>query len=347
MTVKRGSIPDAPAPASSASGEPALRAIELRVPAELAGERLDAVLARLLPQHSRTRIKGWIEGGRITVDRCACRPRDPAPAGARVTVLLAEATRAEEVLPESIPLEAVYEDRDLLVIDKPAGLVVHPGAGNPRHTLQNALLGRDPRLAGLPRAGIIHRLDKDTSGLLLVARTAEAHTSLTRQLQARTVSRVYLAVCTGVMTAGGTIDLPIGRHRSDRVRMAVRSDGRAAVTHFRVVERFRAHSLLRVELETGRTHQIRLHLAHLHHPIVGDPVYGGRFARPRGVSDALADTLRGFKRQALHAAALSVEHPRSGKRLTFESPVPADFERLLSVLRADARAAAAESRRAR
>ncbi len=347
MTVKRGSIPDAPAPASGASGEPAARALELRVPAELAGERLDAVLARLLPQHSRTRIKGWIEDGRITLDRRACRPRDPAPAGARVNVAIAEEAPAGEVLAEDIPLTVAYEDRDLLIVDKPAGLVVHPGAGNPRHTLQNALLGHDPRLAALPRAGIIHRLDKDTSGLLLVARTAEAHTSLTRQLQARTVAREYLAVCTGVVTAGGTIDLPIGRHRSDRVRMAVRSDGRAAVTHYRVAERFRAHSLLRVSLETGRTHQIRLHLAHLHHPIVGDPVYGGRFARPRGVSDALAATLRGFKRQALHAAALTVDHPRSGRRLTVESPVPGDFEQLLSVLRADARDAAAESRRAR
>jgi 23S rRNA pseudouridine1911/1915/1917 synthase len=240
------------------------------------------------------------------------------------------------VLPEPIALRLVHEDRDLYVVDKPAGLVVHPGAGNPRHTLQNALLGLDPKLAVLPRAGLIHRLDKDTSGLLLVARTPEAQTALARQLMARTISREYLAVCVGVMTGGGTIDEPIGRHRHDRVRMTVRADGRPAVTHYRVLERFRAHTYLGVKLETGRTHQIRLHLSHLRFPIVGDPVYGGRFARPRGVTDALAGTLRDFKRQALHAATLGLDHPRSAKRLTLQSPVPADFAGLLAALREDA-----------
>ncbi len=347
MSAKRGSIPDAQTPAGGAAPPAAPPTIELCIPAARAGERLDAVLAQLMPHHSRTRIQGWMQAGRITVDRRICRPRDRAPPGARVSVRVEEEPRAVPVAPESLPREVVYEDRDVLVIDKPAGLVVHPGAGNPRHTLQNALLGRDPGLASLPRAGLIHRLDKDTSGLLVVARSAEAHTSLTRQLQARTISREYLAVCAGVVTAGGTIDLPIGRHRRDRVRMAVRSDGRAAVTHYRVLERFRAHSLLRVQLETGRTHQIRLHLAHLRHAIVGDPVYGGRFARPRGASDALADLLRGFKRQALHAAALSFEHPRSGKRISLASPATADLERLLAALRADAHAAAGGSRPAR
>jgi 23S rRNA pseudouridine1911/1915/1917 synthase len=223
-----------------------------------------------------------------------------------------------------------------LVVDKPVGLVVHPGAGNRSHTLQNALLGRDPTLAGLPRAGIIHRLDKDTSGLLVVARTPEAHTSLTRQLMARTVAREYLAVCVGVMTSGGTVDEPIGRHRSDRLRMAVRQDGRPAVTHYRVLERFRAHTYLNVKLETGRTHQIRLHLSHLHYPIAGDQVYGGRFAQPKGASQRLLETLRGFKRQALHAASLSLDHPRSGKRLSLQSAVPPDFAELLAALREDA-----------
>jgi 23S rRNA pseudouridine1911/1915/1917 synthase len=212
---------------------------------------------------------------------------------------------------------------------------VHPGAGNPRHTLLNALLALDPKLSLVPRAGLVHRLDKDTSGLLVVARTLEAHTALSRQLLARTVSREYLAVCVGVMTGGGTIDQPIGRHRSDRLRMTVRSDGRAAVTHYRVLERFRAHTYLGVKLETGRTHQIRLHLSHLRYPIVGDPVYGGRFGPPRGAADSLVDTLRAFKRQALHAATLAFDHPRSAKRLTLHSPVPPDFAQLLAALRED------------
>jgi len=245
-----------------------------------------------------------------------------------------------EVQPEAIALRLVHEDADVLVIDKPAGLVVHPGAGNPRHTLQNALLGLDPTLAAMPRAGLIHRLDKDTSGLLVVARTPEAQTSLSRQLEARTMGREYVAVCVGVMTGGGTIDEPIGRHRGDRLRMAIRVSGRPAVTHYRVLERFRAHTYLSVKLETGRTHQIRLHLSHIKYPIVGDPVYGGRFGLPRGATLRLIDTLRGFKRQALHAATLGFEHPRSGERLTLQSPVPPDFAQLLGVLREDARDAA-------
>jgi 23S rRNA pseudouridine1911/1915/1917 synthase len=241
-----------------------------------------------------------------------------------------------EVLAEAIPLNVVYEDEEVLVIAKPAGLVVHPGAGNARHTLQNALLGRDPTLAALPRAGIVHRLDKDTSGLLVIARTPRAQTALSRQLLSRAVARDYLAVCVGVMTGGGTVDEPIGRHRSDRLRMAIRSDGRPARTHYRVLERFRGHTYLRVKLDTGRTHQIRVHLAHLKHPLVGDPVYGGRLARPRGSGEALIAALRGFKRQALHAAALAFDHPVSGERLSFEAPLPADFTTLLAALRTDA-----------
>ncbi len=314
--------------------------IDLEIPAELAGQRLDSALARLLPEHSRTRIKGWIDAGQVQVGRLPCKPRDVVSAGSRVHVRMQIVPPPSTVGPETIALKLVHEDRDVWVVDKPAGLVVHPGAGNPAHTLQNALLGRDPALAALPRAGIIHRLDKDTSGLLVIARTPEAQTSLSRQLLARTVSREYLAVCAGVMTGGGTIDEPIGRHRTDRLRMAVREDGRPAVTHYRVLERFRAHTYLRVKLETGRTHQIRLHLAHRRYPIVGDPVYGGRFARPRGAGDHLAETLRAFKRQALHAATLAFDQPRTGKRLTLQTPVPQDFARLLDALREDAQAAA-------
>jgi 23S rRNA pseudouridine1911/1915/1917 synthase len=314
--------------------------IDLKIPPELAGCRLDSALARLLPQHSRTRIKGWIEAGAVLVGRQRLRPRDPVAAGARVRVHMRPEEPNPKVLPEVIALRLAYEDADLLVIDKPAGLVVHPGAGNPSHTLQNALLGLDSALAKLPRAGLIHRLDKDTSGLLVVARTAEAQTSLSRQLLARTMSRIYLAVCVGVMTGGGTVDAPIGRNRSDRLRMAVRESGRPAVTHYRVIERFRAHSYLSVQLETGRTHQIRLHLSHLKYPIVGDPVYGGRLAQPRGASQGLLTTLRAFKRQALHAAALGFDHPRTGKRLGLQSAVPEDIHRLLLALREDAGAAA-------
>jgi 23S rRNA pseudouridine1911/1915/1917 synthase len=310
--------------------------IDLEIPAELAGQRLDSALARLLPAHSRTRIKGWIEAGQVLVGRLPCKPRDVVEAGARINVRMSAAPPQMGVQPELIPLTLLHEDRDVLVIDKPVGLVVHPGAGNPSHTLQNALLGMDPSLASLPRAGIVHRLDKDTSGLLVVARTEKAHTSLSRQILARTVAREYLAVCAGVMTSGGTIDEPIGRHRADRLRMAVRANGRPAITHYRIIERFRAHTFLTVKLETGRTHQIRLHLSHLKYPLVGDPVYGGRFALPRGATAPLIDMLRGFKRQALHAAALSFDHPRTGKRLSLASPVPADLAALLAVLRTDA-----------
>jgi 23S rRNA pseudouridine1911/1915/1917 synthase len=310
--------------------------IDLEIPKELAGQRLDSALARLLPEHSRTRIKGWIDAGQVQVGRLPCRPRDVVNAGSRVHVRMTLETPATTVLPEAIALDVVHEDSDVLVIDKPAGLVVHPGAGNPRHTMQNALLGRDPSLAALPRAGIIHRLDKDTSGLLVVARTPRAHTALGRQLLARSVVREYLAICVGVMTGGGTVDEPIGRHRSDRLRMAIRSDGRPARTHYRVLERFRGHTYLRVKLDTGRTHQIRVHFAHLKHSLVGDPVYGSRLARPRGAGDALLEALRGFKRQALHAAALAFDHPLSGERLAFEAPPPADFAAVLRALRADA-----------
>ena len=326
---------------------PEFNVVDFTIPPELAGQRLDSALARLMPEHSRTRIKGWIEDGAVRVDRRACKPRDIVEAGSQVRVqtMPAEAARPE-ILPEAIALRLVHQDRDVLVIDKPAGLVVHPGAGNPRHTLQNALLGFDPKLAALPRAGLIHRLDKDTSGLLVVARTPEAQTSLSRQLEARTMAREYVAACVGVMTGGGTVDEPIGRHRGDRLRMAIRVSGRPAVTHYRVLERFRAHTYLSVKLETGRTHQIRLHLSHIKYPIVGDPVYGGRFGLPRGATPVLIDALRGFKRQALHAATLGFDHPRSGERLILQSAVPPDFAQLLAVLREDARAAASDATQA-
>ena len=309
----------------------------LKIPEESAGQRLDQALAALLPDYSRSRLKGWIESGEVQVDGTVRRPRDRVLGGEAI-VVRARLVEQTEAAPQSIPLERVHEDPHVFVIDKPAGLVVHPGAGNPDQTLQNALLALDPALATLPRAGIVHRLDKDTSGLLIVARTVPAHTALVRMLEAREVHREYEAVARGVMTAGGTVDAPIDRHPVDRVRMAVRADGREAVTHYRVIRRYRAHTHVRVELETGRTHQIRVHLSHAGYPLVGDKVYGGRLAMPKGASEELRQALREFPRQALHAARLKLAHPVTGRPLECVSPLPADMRALLEVLGRDAAA---------
>jgi 23S rRNA pseudouridine1911/1915/1917 synthase len=245
---------------------------------------------------------------------------------------------------EDIALDILYEDDAVFVLDKPAGLVVHPGAGNPAGTLVNALLHRDPALATLPRAGIVHRLDKDTSGVMVVARTLPAHTALVAQLSARDVHRQYLAVVVGALVAGGTAEGAIDRHPRDRLRMAVREDGREAVTHYRLRERFRAHTALECRLETGRTHQIRVHMAHLKHPIVGDPLYGGPLKLPRGATPELVEALRGFRRQALHAEVLEFAHPLTGAPVRCSAPVPADLRDLLQALRADAAVHAEQGR---
>ncbi|HKU88635.1 MAG TPA: 23S rRNA pseudouridine(1911/1915/1917) synthase RluD [Steroidobacteraceae bacterium] len=306
----------------------------LEFPPELAGRRLDQALAALLPQYSRTRIQRWIEEGAVRVNGLAPRARDVVVGGEAATV---EARQADEtsVAAEKLPLDIVHQDAAIIVIDKPPGVVVHPGAGNREHTLQNALLAHDPKLRRVPRAGLVHRIDKDTSGLLVVARTVEAQTALVAALAAHEVEREYLALCTGAMTGGATVDEPIGRHRTQRIKMAVRSDGRAAVTHYRIEKRFRAHTLARVRLETGRTHQIRVHLAHVGYPIVGDPVYGGRRRLPAGATPELVAALAGFRRQALHAARLEFVHPKSGKQASFEAPLPQDFRQLLGVLERD------------
>jgi 23S rRNA pseudouridine1911/1915/1917 synthase len=253
----------------------------------------------------------------------------------KVNVLIEPEVSVE---PEAIDLEVVYEDDQVFVINKPIGLVVHPGAGNPAGTLQNALLHRDPALANLPRAGLVHRIDKDTSGLLVIARTPEAHASLVEQIEAREIDRVYEAVCVGVMTSGGTVDAPIGRHATDRTRMTIRSDGRESVTHYRVISRFRAHTHVRVQLETGRTHQIRVHLAHIHYPLVGDAVYGGRLILPKGAGPELVSCLRTFKRQALHAGHLEFTHPVTGKPVACEAPLPEDMRQLIKLLASDTKA---------
>ncbi len=310
------------------------RTHSLALPAELAGLRLDQALARALPQYSRARLQDWLEAGAIEVDGRRLRAKDKVFGGEQVRIE-ARLEVDQQVAPEEMPLEIVFKDRALIVINKPPGLVVHPGAGNASHTLQNALLALDPKLAVVPRAGLVHRLDKNTSGLLVVARSLEAHTALVAALAEREVERHYIALCTGVMTGGGTIDEPIGRHRSQRTKMAVRADGRPSVTHYRLMKRFRAHTLVHVQLESGRTHQIRVHLAHIGYPVVGDPVYGGRRRIPAGAGPGLVAALEDFKRQALHAARLKLEHPTTGKEMEWEAPLPEDMAHLVKVLEAD------------
>jgi 23S rRNA pseudouridine1911/1915/1917 synthase len=305
-----------------------------RVPAEAAGNRLDVVLADMFPQFSRSRLQAWLREGGILVDGVIAKPRRRVAGGERVDVDVALPEASQDVA-EPLPLDVVFEDPDLLVINKPAGLVVHPAAGNPSGTLLNALLYYAPELAGLPRAGIVHRLDKDTTGLLVVARTLEAHKSLVEQLQVRSMGREYDAVVQGCPVAGGAIDEPIGRHPKDRKRMAVVAAGKPAVTNYRVRDRFRSQSRLRVRLETGRTHQIRVHMAHIGHPLLGDRTYGGRPKVPAGADAEVLKGLQGFPRQALHAGALEVEHPRSGERVAWTAPLPDDMTHLIELLKKD------------
>ena len=305
---------------------------EAVIPQESAGQRLDQALAALFPEYSRARLQRWLKAGMLVVDDTSPKGRTPVQGGERI-VIDAELEQEGPVLAESIPLDVVAEDDDVLVLNKPAGLVVHPGAGNPDGTLQNALLHHAPSLAAIPRSGIVHRLDRDTTGLMVVAKTLTAHAALVEQLQTRSMGREYLALVNGQFTAGGTVDAPLGRHPRDRLRMAVRNDGKPAVTHYRMVERFAAHTLLRCKLESGRTHQIRVHMASIQHPIVGDPLYGGRLRLPPGGDETINQALRSFLRQALHAEALTLIHPQTGETCRWEAPMPADFAELLEVLR--------------
>jgi 23S rRNA pseudouridine1911/1915/1917 synthase len=294
------------------------------LPAAAAGQRFDVALARALPQFSRARLRAWIDEGRVTEDGRTALPTRKVRGGEEVVVRASSLPQETDLAPEAIALAIAYEDDALLVVDKPAGLVVHPGAGNWAGTLANALLHHAPQLSGVPRAGIVHRLDKDTSGLMVVAKTLSAHTALVRQLQVRRVTRQYLALATGDIARGDTIDAPIGRHPTRRTTMAVVPSGKSARTHFEVMERFGNATLIRCRLETGRTHQIRVHLASLGHPLVGDPAYGRKGPIP-------------FSRQALHAARLALEHPMTGRVLACESPLPRDFADLLASLRDNAR----------
>ncbi len=312
------------------------QAIQLHasVPTELGGQRLDQVAAQVFPEHSRSRLSAWIKDGSLTVDGGVLRPRDIVYGGA-VLELKAEQEAQGDWVAQDIALNIVYEDEHLLVLDKPSGLVVHPAAGHADGTLLNALLHHAPDLVNVPRAGIVHRLDKDTTGLMVVAKTLEAQTKLVAQLQARSVSRIYEAIVIGVITSGGKIDAPIGRSSAQRQRMAVIDGGKPAVSHYRVLERFRSHTHARIKLETGRTHQIRVHMTHVGFPLVGDPVYAGRFRIPPAASATLVETLKQFPRQALHARFLELDHPVTGARMKWESPLPDDLVWLLTLLRQD------------
>lgn len=309
------------------------------VPEELAGKRFDIVLAALAPEFSRARHQRWIREGLATVSHRTRRPRDPVEAGDLIELHPPAEPAASPSLPaQYIPFAVRHEDDEVIVVDKPAGMVVHPGAGRPDRTLVNALLHHDPGLAAIPRAGLVHRLDKDTTGLVVVARTLAAHKSLVDQLAARTMGREYLAVVRGRVIAGGVVERPIGRHPGHRTRMAVvAKGGRRAITHYRVEIRYRAHTALSVRLDTGRTHQIRVHLAHLGFPVVGDPDYGGRAGPEAGASPDLAAAIRRFSRQALHARRLSLRHPATGVECEWTAPPPADLEALLSALAEDSR----------
>ena len=305
------------------------------VPDSCLGKRLDQTLAIMFPDYSRSRLKDWILAGSVIVnDEVLTRAREKMYGGESI-VINAQVEAEERFEAQNIALDIVYEDDDILVINKPAGLVVHPGAGNPDGTVLNALLHHYPAIKIVPRAGIVHRLDKDTTGLMVVATTIAAQTNLVEALQLREITREYEAVANGLMTAGGLVDEPIGRHATKRTHMAVTISGRPSVTHYRVMEKYRLHTRLRLRLETGRTHQIRVHMAHITHPLVGDPVYGGRPRPPKNSTPELLTKLRSFKRQALHAAMLSLYHPITGEPMTWHADLPDDFVELVELLQAD------------
>jgi len=311
--------------------------LRAEIPESLDAARLDQALAQLFPQYSRSRLQQWVKGGFVLVDQTKLRAKDKVHTGQQIVVEVQDTVQGEWQA-EAIPLDILYEDAQLIVINKPVGLVVHPAVGNQSGTLLNALLHHAPELEKVPRAGIVHRLDKDTSGVLVIARDITAHKYLVEQLQARAFEREYAAVVNGVLTAGGTIETNIGRHPLQRKKMAVvNTGGKPAITHYRVEQRYRAHTLVKVNLETGRTHQIRVHMAHIHHPLIGDQTYGGRLKLPAGCSEALTEMLRRFKRQALHARSLGLQHPKTGEQVSWQAPIPEDMQNLITVLAEDAR----------
>ena len=310
--------------------------IIVTVPEALHGKRLDQALAQLCPEHSRARLQNWIKVGNVTVNGKPLRQREAVNAGEQISLLPIFETQADAPR-QAIPLDIIHADDEIIILNKPPGLIVHPGAGNPEQTLLNALLYYDGTLEKVPRAGIIQRLDKDTSGIMVVARTPTSHTYLVEQMQQRKIQRTYQAIVTGVMTAGGTVNAPIGRHPVQRKRMAVVERGKPAVSHYRIITKYRSHTHIQVTLESGRTHQIRVHMAHIHYPIVGDPVYAGRLRLPKNASPRLHEALRTFPRQALHAFQLGFVHPATGQEISFTAPLPADILDLLQLLQDEER----------
>ncbi|MDO7258238.1 23S rRNA pseudouridine(1911/1915/1917) synthase RluD [Haemophilus influenzae] len=309
--------------------------LSAEVQPEQMGQRLDQTLAELFPEYSRSRLKTWIEADLVKLnDRITNIPREKVLGGERIEIIVEveDETRFEA---ENIPLNIVYEDDDIIVINKPKDLVVHPGAGNPNGTVLNALLYHYPPISEVPRAGIVHRLDKDTTGLMVVAKTIPAQTKLVRDLQKRKITREYEAVASGIMTKGGTVDQPMARHATKRTLMAVHPMGKPAVTHYRIMENYRNYTRLRLRLETGRTHQIRVHMAHIAHPLLGDQTYGGRLRPPKNAREDFMEVLRNFKRQALHAVMLRLAHPITGEMMEWYAPLPDDFVELLNALKAD------------
>jgi 23S rRNA pseudouridine1911/1915/1917 synthase len=305
------------------------------IPREYHNQRIDSVLAALIPDYSRSQLSQWIKNGCIQINQNPCKPKDKVQAESIVHLavdLITTPDSFELCAPEPIPLTIIYEDEDVLVLNKPPGLVVHPGAGNKEHTLINALVHHEPKLQHVPRAGIIHRLDKDTTGLLIVAKTLAAHTALIRQMQERTIQRHYLTLVEGHVISGGVIDTGYGRHPRNRLKMAVSGQGRQAITHYFINKQYGDYTVLDVQLMTGRTHQIRVHMAHINHPVIGDPLYGRRARIPTEMDEALKTRLQGFKRQALHARFISFYHPKTGEELKLTASLPEDFDNLLSAM---------------
>ena len=306
--------------------------LQIIIPERMSGQRLDAVLSELLPDLSRSKIVAWIKSGKASINNKSFKPKDKA-LGNEIVYLSIDQKEKISWTPEKIPLEIVFEDAEIIVINKPFGLVTHPGAGNWNGTLANALLNYDASLLNIDRAGIVHRLDKNTSGLMVVAKNAKSQKYLVEQLQSHSVVREYSAIVYGHMISGGTIDNPIGRDPKDRVKQSVLLNGKKAITHYRVIDRYHNHTHVKAVLETGRTHQIRVHLSHIGHPLIGDPLYGGQVRFPKKAKNELKATLKGFNRHALHSKKITLIHPESGKSMSWKSELPEDMQRLLSALK--------------
>ncbi len=308
-----------------------MKSLNIIIPERMKGNRLDISLAEMMPNCSRSKIASWIKTGDASINGQKFKPKDKANGG-EVIFLTLKQNQINQWVAENIPLDVVYEDEDIIVINKAFGLVTHPGAGNWNGTLANALLHYNSDLSKLDRVGIVHRLDKNTSGLMMVAKNPKSQKYLVEQLQTHSVEREYSAIVYGHMISGGTVNEPVGRDSKDRIKQAVSKNGKEAVTHYRVINRFKNHTYVKAVLETGRTHQIRVHLSHIGHPLVGDPLYGGRVRFPKKASQELKDSLRGYSRQALHSKKLTLKHPESGESMTWKIDLPEDMKELLSVL---------------